>query len=416
LRRWDGRQPVAYAAYDVRNVAELVQFLELQRDRLRFLAKQYAEPLVTFLANDVVQRDQPPVRLLLKWQGIQTELESYDSKKPGNSLATLEKFILSDLSEINLENCLQKLTANEQGVPGRDYFSHIRDQLQLALYQQCRVVAVQEVRRSYTEIGALFNRQLAGRFPFSDQTAGDSGSEVQPDAMQAFYRMFDKQLGISQEVLKRTSSSGPSVAEALEFLNQTAAVRAFFAAFLDGAPKQRLPAIDIQVDFRANQAQEIGGNRVIDWTLEVGEQRLRYRDVERQGRWRYGDPVRLTLRWAKDSPVIPVVDGPQPKVRVTDDTVVYEYSNRWSLISFLREHALAGMDFDRASDSRSHTLRFDIRTKLRETGQPADAPLAGELLTKVFIRVTLTSADQQDPLALPTFPRTAPPLAQDTTR
>jgi len=48
---WNGSQPLATAAFDVRDAMELAQYLELQRERIRYLAREYAEPLVTLLGS-----------------------------------------------------------------------------------------------------------------------------------------------------------------------------------------------------------------------------------------------------------------------------------------------------------------------------------------------------------------------------
>ncbi len=45
---------------------------------------------------------------------------------------------------------------------------------------------------------------------------------------------------------------------------------------------------DMAVEFRTNQSAEIEGNKVIDWTLEVGSQSLKLRDAPRPLRWEPG--------------------------------------------------------------------------------------------------------------------------------
>lgn len=403
---WNGSQPLAAAAFDVRDATELAQYLELQRERIRYLAREYAEPLVTLLGSRASQRDPAAMRFVARWQGILAELDKYESKKPGNSVVTLEKFLLSELDELTTENCLQKIAPKDLAAPAGDFFLHIRNGLRRDLYRQCQALASQEAFTAYTELGELFNRRLAGKFPFSDGAVGRSDAEADPVAIRDFYRLFDRNLKLSREILAKSPPGRGPGEQPLEFLKQMEAVRAFLAPFLEGGSKA--PLFTFDVDFLVNREQEVGGHHIITWTLDVGDQKFQMYGSERQGRWRFGNPIRLSLRWAKDSPVTPVPDGSQSGVKTVDRTVVYEYTNRWSLISLLRNHVGAEGEFDQLEDPNPHTLRFIIPTQRGgETNQPAGAQ-AGEGPTKVFMRLAIMSADKQESLVLPRFPKRAP--------
>ena len=47
---WSGQGEVSLAAYEVRDNKELNYYLSVQRDRIRHLAQEYAEPLLMFLS------------------------------------------------------------------------------------------------------------------------------------------------------------------------------------------------------------------------------------------------------------------------------------------------------------------------------------------------------------------------------
>ena len=61
--------------------------------------------------------------------------------------------------------------------------------------------------------------------------------------------------------------------------------------------------LDFGIQFRVNREDEIGANQIIDWKLDVGK-KFAYLSDDLNGRWVFSDPVRLTLRWANDSPTV----------------------------------------------------------------------------------------------------------------
>jgi hypothetical protein len=78
-------------------------------------------------------------------------------------------------------------------------------------------------------------------------------------------------------------------------------VHEFFGPFLE---KKQGPVFDFRVQFRVKPEQpgqaETAGNQIIDWKLEVGKKKFAYLSDDLTGRWIYGDPIRLTLRWANE--------------------------------------------------------------------------------------------------------------------
>src|SRR5690348_2086833 len=67
-----------------------------------------------------------------------------------------------------------------------------------------------------------------------------------------------------------------------------------------------VPVFDLTPTFRVNQQRESGGNQIITWTLKVGDQIFQSGQPAHSGRWSLGEPVTLTLEWAKDAAVMPV--------------------------------------------------------------------------------------------------------------
>jgi len=406
LSWWSGEGPVSFAAFDVSGEDELNYYLNLQRERVKQLAYEYAEPVVTFFVNRPIPRNPRSARILSKWENILLELDKFESKKPGNSVTALEKFILFDMNTITEENYFEKITQKDLSDRSGDFFLQTRDNLRQMLYDQCQKLAVKEAFQEYMGIRDFFNRKLVGRFPFSKIEAGEILSEADPEDIRDFYRLFDRDVKTIRNVLKANKRFGISGDKALAFLNEMETVRLFFAPFLEGGGKDakekaEAPAFDFFVKFRVNQRHETGGNQIIEWKLTVGEQEFRYWGEKSRGRWRFGDPIRLSLRWAKNSTVFPIPETGYPEMKVEDRTVEYKYDTLWSLIHFLRRHSCSPADFDQLADSKPHTLKFVIETR-RKGAEGQDDERSQ---TKVFIRVTPAAPDEKkkEILVMPSF-------------
>jgi type VI secretion system protein ImpL len=187
----------------------------------------------------------------------------------------------------------------------------------------------------------------------------------------------------------------------------------FFAAFLE---KKQGPAYDFRVQFRADREHEIAANQIIDWKLEVGKKTFTYASDDLAGHWIYGEPVRLILRWANDSPTRPVTSAAPIPFVVRERQAVFEYNDRWALFTFLLTHGLqlkrAGTsgDCDNGHDPDPYTLRFVIKTEMDPVAQPGQPNDLTPPSAEVFMRVTMLTANKPEPLMLPCLPIKAPPV------
>ena len=173
---------------------------------------------------------------------------------------------------------------------------------------------------------------------------------------------------------------------------------------------------DFRVQFRVNREHEIGANQVIDWKFEVGKKKFAYISDDLEGRWMFGDPVRLTLRWANNSPVVPVTGATPAPVNAKDRIAVFEYNDHWSLFTLLLRHGpmlkRAGTvaECDQGFDSDPYTLKFTVRTDPDPAGNPTQRTELKSSNAEVFMRMSLVTANKQEPVMIPCFPKKAPPV------
>jgi len=406
LASWDGALASSYAAYGVRDEAQLTFYLDRQRQQLSHLASSYAEPLVKWLQRATLPPEE--MRLYRRWSGIITGLEGYENQLAGNPLADLEQEVLEVLPQRSLEECARTSPPGGQLKESEDFFLEQRSKLERRVHDRCRDLATSRAREGYREVEEYFNRQLAGKFPFSAPLTGVFATEAEPDDLRGFYRLFDAH----QSFLAGGDLVGEEGRrdEIESFLRQIVEVRKFFAHFLDGEDPRPSPEFDIEVEFRVNQEGERFGNMIIDWDLEVGSQEIDFRDAEKRTRWTVERPVRLQLRWAKDSPWAPVSVEGLPEISADGRFLTYGYSNRWSLLSLLVNHLASRQYLENIADRRPHTLVFEIARRPQAEGQQES--LGADFSTRIFVRVTVRVPDSKAPLELPSFPFRAPELLE----
>ena len=416
---WDGQSLPGFGAFDMSDERELENYLRFQRERIEYLAKQYGQPLVRFFRNNRILRQRGEETILFRWERILAELKKFKSKKPKNSVALLEKFILSDMNEITILNYHEKIGKLSQGplaVHSGDIFLRRRKKIAQLLYGRCEALIAVNTHREYQAVQTFFNEHLAGKYPFAKISSKSLTAEADPDDIKSFYYLFDQGLDALHQGLKTRGQFGKNIKRARRFIEKMADVQQFFKTYLGSGDKAKdaekgladeLPAIDFNVEFRVNRQHERTANRIIDWKLVVGDKTFRNQTAIHEGRWRYGDPVMLGIRWAKNAPDQPVFAGKRPGVKVAGRTVTYNFDNKWSLMRLIREHAGAPGDFDRLADPKPHTLKIWIDAKRKE-GKPSEKE---PFKTWAYYRIMLSAA-QKEKLALkmPSFPVYAPTL------
>jgi type VI secretion system protein ImpL len=408
FERWTGDNTPTRAGFEAHGAEEVAQYLAFQRQQVQQYATK-ATPLVKFLEGRIPSGGKEPGRSLLKWQRMVADLQKYTAKVPGTSLASLEEFIGSEMDKASPENC-QVPVLSTAANPGGDYFVQTRETLRRELLNRCRVLSEQNALRAYARLAKFFNERLAGKFPFSTPPQEQMPNEADPQDVLELFRLLDANAKSIRTGL-RTGTFGSSFTPVQSFMNQVEGLRPLFALLLT-AESDPIPIFDFIPIFRVNQGREVNGNQIIDWNLQVGADSFHYHDPQRAGRWSYGDPVKLTLRWAKDSPQQPLLGtNAVAEGKSSGRTVTFEFHDNWSLFRMLKLHEPPSNDFDRMTDPDPQTLVFTVEDN--QNSDPA-ARSAGKTNTqaKVFVRIKLRPPGKPDNLRLRQFPIEAPALEQ----
>lgn len=392
---WNGDRGPLLQAFGVADSQAMMQYLAQQFSRAETLGRQSEVYL------SALDKSASDGQLALRWSAINRELERYRQKNPNSSLIGYEQFLITIGAEVDRYSCSEKLTGRTPGGRPADYFGERHLQVYNALLKRCQELRFTEQQELWSNFASSFNRQIAGRQPFALAGSKDSADADYDDLGQLF-----KGSEKLNRLLKDTPTGGRMTAASLavrKFSDQYERVRTFMVPLFP-LEEGVVAGYDVAVDFRANQAAEIEGNKVIDWVFEMGPQTLKLRDTPRPLRWEPGMPVTLTLRLAKDAPGNTLTDPHQPAMTTDGKTVSYRFANTWSLLSMIQNQREP--DASGRADGRSQLLRMEFPigtgTELGKGSQP-------DVRAKVFIRFTISAVGKRTPLVWPvTFPIRAP--------
>lgn len=402
FRSWNGEKAPLLEAFGAADAGALAAYVSQQQSFIEATGKD-AETLLMQLGG--AGAGNP---LVTRWQATVADLNRYKLKSPTSSLTSLEQFVLAGAADLDIHNCLDKLSARAAQRRATDVFSERMQGLQAGLYSRCRELLQTGYQDAWTRFADAFNAGLANRAPFralaADASARNGAGERVPadvEEVGAVLKLFDR-----VHVLALASDrdpTRPSPASTVRKVDdQMQRVREFLAP-LYPTEEGQAAGLDVMVEFRANSAVESEGNKIIDWSLTIGAQTLHQHDAARALRWEPGLPVVLTLRVAQDGPVIPQAELGHPGMAVDARTVSYRFDDPWALFSFVSAYREA--EAAPASGARSQLLKFEF---------PMTAVGDGRIQTRdsrarVYVRLTVSAAGKRTPLVWPSvFPVKAP--------
>ena len=422
---WTAGTLPSATAYQLATAGSMNTYLTGQMQEVQKFSAA-AQIVVAYLQQHMLRAGSLPAAAA-KWQGIAADLQKYSAAAPSSGIGSLEQFLAAGMDKTTPPDC--QVPASQVNST-RLYFVQVRDSIEQELISRCHSLASQNATGTYTQFASFFNDHLKGKFPFSaSPTAKD---EANPDDVIKLFALLNQDENSIRQGLSHSSSSNGKAKTAIKtFLSQLDALRPLFASLLSGQPGA-VPAFDIAPTFRVNRSHEVNGNQIADWQLTIGDSKdliaqwtlgpgdatPRTLGAVSPGHWTYGNPMTLTLRWASDSPTIPV-STPPALVDSKSRTVTFQFRDSWSLLKMLMQMAAPAADFDRGVDPDPQTILIHMNqkdagatgqsdsadggAKTASTTQTADKPV------DVFVRIRLFAPGKTKPLRIPVFPVVAPP-------
>lgn len=427
LAWWQGVDMVGLRAFGVYDLDGMKAYLAAQKERMAFLAKDLASPLLTFLNINFLRSVSRNVGLKTKWTKIVLGVDAFEKQIPGNSVSVLEHFLLFDLNQVGYESCYDLIDAVEAMAPSGDYFLDKRNTIRNAMIDRCRHLIEAKGVETYNKTAQFFNMYLSGRFPFTDgATCAESDIEAMGSDVATFLSLFDSLGEVERSTIANYFEYTGARQSPADFIRQIDLVRPILQASLDPGANQAIPKLDLEVTFRTDRNRESGGDKIIDWSMAIDGATVDFWDQKRVGTWTAGQDMSVDLLWAADGGVHPLDEGGNPDLQVIGNLAKFSYRGRWSLVRLIKAHAMDVVKFSKASPI---TLQFNVPTVygMGHLDKPVSNIGSGEM-ARVYLQLCLSvpgkpvptekgvkEAEQpksQPVAATPLFPTSAPVITK----
>ncbi|MEN8236003.1 MAG: type VI secretion system protein [Pseudomonadota bacterium] len=412
---WRGERMLGLQAFGVHDLEDMKSYLNAQRERIFFLSKELAAPVLSFLGLPFLNGVPRNMPLVSKWTRIVLQLDAYEKKTPNNSLSILEHFLLYDINQFSLDSCFAAIRDTDAFAKTGDFFIRRRNEIKASLLKRCKSVAEKQGSTSYQKLASFFNQKLAGRFPFTEKAGDTEEKEASEEDVKVFLTMFESINPVEKEAISERYQSKGKTDSPVQFLRQIRIVSPYLRAALSKDAENHVSALLFDVDFRSDRSRETGGNKIIDWFVLVNGQKVSLFGKKHTGSWDLGDKVQISLNWAGDSNTIPTADSTQKNLNVKGHQATFSYSGNWSLLHLLRNHIT---DSSRHAGPSPLALEFSVPTiPEKVTGDKSPQP---DSMAKVFLSFAIfappapTDAQKEggesekQTLAYPIFPHKAP--------
>ncbi|MBT9555328.1 MAG: hypothetical protein IV100_04820 [Myxococcales bacterium] len=410
---WDGRTPPVAEAYGLSDVLELKSFVSAQRQVVKRLARDRAQPLVSLLNDkdltDILGNPDEAGQIdqsLQQWKRIIESLKQQEAKQPGNPIDALESFILNDMSKVTLENCSDPALLRDVPRDAGEYFGDQRAWLRYSILERCGDLAAGQASLLWDEVRLEFE-PLMDKFPFK----GDSPFDADPVKVKRALDLAMDFIKKHEGTIANNNTFLGTRRELQAFIRYIKSVSDFFATTLTVDGQVPGLSFDVGIKFRINQKLEVGASQIIDWRMRLArfEADLRVKEEDRF-RWGLSDRVELSFRWATQAPDQPTKEKLPESARLELGTVSYVYAGPWSLLRLLSAHGAPDDMMENRQEPR-HPLVFQVETA--RSNVPKDDPDYGQVrMARLFVRIELFSPVSKARLNLPMFPSCTPDLSR----
>jgi type VI secretion system protein ImpL len=393
ISQWDGSKNLGLQLYGANDVQDLKLSLKQQFNTMLGITERRHSAL-QWLMTQQGNLSALDYERVTQFSALNDELLKYKDANPASSPAQIEQLVSRDFVEMDTGSCIQMLqTANVAG--GRGTLAMRAVELQQSAMQRCQFLQQQQAAAAWNELANYFNQYLADRFPFAN---GVQAQDADPARVQHFLEIIEKRLPVAQAGL--VLSQTPERLAAEDFLNRLKQASTWLTP-LFVRDKSGILGVELDVRWRTDRDDEKGADQVIAWGLLAGSQQINYPVAAEQAnlRWRVGQPVRLTLRWARNGKERPVNDPLQPNLVVRDLEAGWEYGGPWSLLRLMRAH------FSVQRQPSMDYTDFPLTLRLPVT---ASTDSVTSEFTRMFVRLSLMSQGSKLPLSIAPLPTRAP--------
>ena len=243
----------------------LVRRFERGVERMRRIFEQYASPFIEPAL-------QGPGWAALEWRNMQQDIEGYGRGDITSVLSGLEGMVRA-----YAEDPKKVCDAPRAALSGRDdYLARSMFRFRTELDYTCLKSSLAEAKVKYQKLVDYFDRYVSWLWPYSNDP---SAIEITPTTLAEFIALLEDAEG---DLPKLEDAFADDMIDNAEFwsLNENSNA-----------------VVKFHIDWRTRRAEEALAENIIEIKIEGAET-----DEQDNYTWRYGVPMSVTLRLAKNSP------------------------------------------------------------------------------------------------------------------
>lgn len=372
----------------------LKKYMLSQFNRLKFLAKDLASPVVELLSMPVFEADIRDKTLLNKWQDIITSINDYEAQKPGNSIAALESFLSETLKKVDINSFDPEGEIRSISEEDGNFFENKRASVAKALMSRADIIQYDRAAAAYNAIQSFFNQHLAHKFPF-----GISQDEASVTDIERFIKIYDQQQSVNIEgVLQGNAERKHINPDALDFLKSLGSLVSFLRSWT-----KHVKTSDIQSSVMSFLVTMRPSPDTEAFTSSVLERKVRVKNVgvDDNGRAIFfnNDPVEVEFTWVDGGDEKPYDHNLPKNLKIENFNAIFSFGGAWGLFRMIEEHKM-NKNIEYANGV---LLEFDV---------PVSTEDNNSVTSKMILKIVpeLKDGDKTTPIAWPVFPSRAPEL------
>jgi len=390
---WDGNGNPQFMKMS--SQANIKQYLNAQFERIKFLAKDLASPIVDLLTIPNVFEKIRDKKLINKWREIITSVDDYENKKPGNSIAALESFITENLSKVSLDNFdtqgeIKNISQNDS-----DYFLSKRSVVAKSLMNRADVVQYDRVAVAYNKVNNIFNKKLANKFPF-----GDSSEDASLNDLEEFVNAYELLDATAINVLERNKDVKHINSQVFDFFKNTNKILPFLKACVaqfKSTDPNTCP-MSFNVLLRPFPNMEALTSAVIDRMFSINNMPV---SDDNNGVFFFGNTVMAIFGWVASANEKPNESKAMGNLSIENNLAAFTYTGTWALFRMIEAHKVSkGVEYPNGI-----VLQFNVPIASQKDGaEIGDA--------KMVYKITpmIREGDKLVPTTWPLFPKSCPSL------
>lgn len=395
---WSGDGNPIFAGFKVGDLKALESLLETHFRRISKLAKDFAKPSVNLLLADFLPLQTDERQSLKKWASILEQSLAYEKKQAGNSVEKLVHLYLQDLKNIKIETAADTLKKVDVISDESDYFLEQRAATLKALSDRIDAIGGFKLLEQYQKIANYFNDNIANKHPFTDDPSIQD--EVDLTSLKKLFDLMTEKSFALDDYIAAFKAREFAADKYIVFYKNLDMLRRLFKPFADG--KSNTPSASLQIYFHAlKQRESKEADYLTDQEFDFGTGTPF--DISDNGKkvvWTYGEPINVTFKLADSAPVsmFTYSEDETTFTKVSETEGLFSYDGQWALFKLLS---------DKADKKEKGLLQFDI---------PVSGDRGASNL-RTFIKVTLQSTDDKEPVTIgefPKLPQKAPNLSKKT--